>query len=532
MPGSESTSTSVMDDLTAAYRHSLAVASDIRGDIPSLLRHAYSRHFNKVLPVENDAETTSASASSAELESLQTMLSRIPPLKPTAQALLDRARSILADGPPLSMNVELAEGQELPVALHTLLQGTLFAVLVHGGADPDLERTVEQAEKQGVGYSQEDKLLWFLCKKFAFVHQVAAKDGQTATDLNNSIAHRMYAGRVFELMPGHQIPKYAMVRVPPVAHAFGLGTPLVLLSTGTGLYGLDRGDSGITFNERSKSSAHPARVAFCHCPAVAELEESLPAWRKHELVIDAAFAFRTCFLLTPVGVAAGGKGNQYYVGPDVPFDDNALHPVPLPEGFTPDSIVAHSEACVVSMGAKQMIAGVNAGGQLGLGHSQTGRTFVDLPFRVDRILQADDEFSLFLSGDQVLFAGDIGEHIIEAGLLPDFEDGDTCETATPLQFATDLKRIFCDLDDLICVHEGQTLWTTVHPDTMPTWELPVEATAASVDHHRTHIYLQDDAGRWFEFDQADEERGLVPVEPHDVRGELRELVEVDVAGEE
>ncbi|KAG9392220.1 hypothetical protein J8273_5203 [Carpediemonas membranifera] len=57
------------------------------------------------------------------------------PLKPTAQALLDRARSILADGPPLSMNVELAEGQELPVALHTLLQGTLWAVMMASGAN-------------------------------------------------------------------------------------------------------------------------------------------------------------------------------------------------------------------------------------------------------------------------------------------------------------------------------------------------------------------------------------------------------------
>ncbi|KAG9392199.1 hypothetical protein J8273_5181 [Carpediemonas membranifera] len=57
------------------------------------------------------------------------------PLKPTAQALLDRARSILADGPPLSMNVELAEGQELPVALHTLLQGTLWAVMMASGVN-------------------------------------------------------------------------------------------------------------------------------------------------------------------------------------------------------------------------------------------------------------------------------------------------------------------------------------------------------------------------------------------------------------
>ncbi|KAG9397496.1 hypothetical protein J8273_0626 [Carpediemonas membranifera] len=33
---------------------------------------------------------------------------------------------------------------------------------------------------------------------------------------------------------------------------------------------------------------------------------------------------------------------------------------------------------------------------------------------------------VFLSGGLVLFAGDIGEHIIEAGLLPAFHDSDTC----------------------------------------------------------------------------------------------------------
>ncbi|KAG9392190.1 hypothetical protein J8273_5172 [Carpediemonas membranifera] len=208
-PQHDSAALGVEHALISAFRVSTVATAYIPGDIPSLLRHAYSRHFNKVMPVERDAETTSASASSAELESLQTMLSRIPPLKPTAQALLDRARSIIADGPPLSMNVELAEGQELPVALHTLLQGTLWAVMIASGADPDLEdRVLEEArvkwpdenaihDKIRNALAPEAKCLWFLCRKFFFTLNVAAKNGLDKSYSLGSTTHRhlRYQGR-------------------------------------------------------------------------------------------------------------------------------------------------------------------------------------------------------------------------------------------------------------------------------------------------------------------------------------------------
>ncbi|KAG9390944.1 hypothetical protein J8273_7217 [Carpediemonas membranifera] len=97
------------------------------------------------MPSFHNAESTTAPASAPSLESLLATLSKIPPLEPTAQVLLDHARSILADGPPLSMNVELSPGDELPAAMHTLNQGAVWACLMGGGANPDLQDLIRNA---------------------------------------------------------------------------------------------------------------------------------------------------------------------------------------------------------------------------------------------------------------------------------------------------------------------------------------------------------------------------------------------------
>ncbi|KAG9393421.1 hypothetical protein J8273_3557 [Carpediemonas membranifera] len=142
-----------------------------------------------------------------------------PPLKPTAQALLDRACSILTSGPPLSMNVELADGEELPVAMHTLNQGAVWACLMGGGANPDLEDRVldearekwpdetEMYDKLRKALTPEAKCLWFLCRKFFFTLNVAEKDGESyqcsdEDECGNCYGcyhHRMYMGRLFML---------------------------------------------------------------------------------------------------------------------------------------------------------------------------------------------------------------------------------------------------------------------------------------------------------------------------------------------
>ncbi|KAG9397005.1 hypothetical protein J8273_1356 [Carpediemonas membranifera] len=145
LDGDERTFSDVREELIAAYRLSLAAASEIPGNIPSLLSHAFSRHFRANMPSIR-LENAEKKATSVDLEELQSKLSRITALKPEAQTLLDRARSILTDGPPLSMNVELDENMELPDALHTLLQGTLWAILMEAGANPDLEDELQKRQ--------------------------------------------------------------------------------------------------------------------------------------------------------------------------------------------------------------------------------------------------------------------------------------------------------------------------------------------------------------------------------------------------
>ncbi|KAG9389882.1 hypothetical protein J8273_8565 [Carpediemonas membranifera] len=111
------------------------------------------------------------------------------------------------------MNVELADGEELPVAMHTLNQGAVWACLVGGGANPDLEdRVLEEAQEEWPhnpemhdkirkALAPEAKCLWFLCRKFFFSLNVAEKDGECYQHAWSYIFyhHRMYMGRLFML---------------------------------------------------------------------------------------------------------------------------------------------------------------------------------------------------------------------------------------------------------------------------------------------------------------------------------------------
>ncbi|KAG9397483.1 hypothetical protein J8273_0613 [Carpediemonas membranifera] len=504
MPGSESTSPSVMDDLTTAYRQSLVVASDIPGDIPSLLRHAFSRHFKQNMPAVQRKEAETPPSSVTDVAELLAMLISIPSLEPTAQVLLDCARSILTSGPRVSMNVELADGEELPVALHTLLQGTLFAVLVHGGADPDLERTVEQAERQRVGYSQEDKLPWFLCKKFAFVHQVAAKDGQTATDVNNSIAHRMYAGRIFELVPEQQILKHTLVRLPPVARAFGLGTLTLLAATPAGTYGIDYHIRHILFDESDNGNPTqmktPARIFFRFCPRVAEFERSKPTWHKHEVVLDAGFYGNSCVILTPVDTVIAGVMGLDGVRLDChPFN---LHPAPLPDGFVAQMALIDKKTVVLTAeSGLQVIVGQNLFGRLGVGHMGKLTEFEYLSEYVDKIIYSGDFFLIFQSGLQIMYAGKVNQVISRSGLLPDSSFNDILAYPRPLVFTHHLHRFYCSECLLVTVHDGQTHVIRVDTNALAIvrFSLPFQATtmAHRPSHDSTAILFRDEAGQWY-----------------------------------
>ncbi|KAG9393674.1 hypothetical protein J8273_4793 [Carpediemonas membranifera] len=529
--------TAIRDALVSAFKLSVSTTSSLAGDVPSLLRHAYSRHFKQVMPLIQDHDSSSATVGDVPLESLVSELAEIPPLEPAAQVLLDRARSILTSGPTLSMNIELGESGELPDSIFTLLQGTIFAILVHGGADPDLEDTLVGGVKDA--YRQEDKLPWFLCRKFLFTHEVAMREGEAAADFHEQIAHRMYAGRLFELLPKRRVPKYTLVRVPPIAGAFELGTITCVLATTHGVFAVDHSEYRRTqFDENEPGfgtnvpAPGPLRVRFTHCPEIAQYEAGLPVWHKNRLVLDVGF-YAGCIILTPVGVAAAGTVCGFCVSPDVPMEATPMfHPVVLPHDFLPDRIMMRAYTAVLSMGDRQMIGGENMFGRLGLGHEDEFTQFHELPFRIDRILVGSD-FDLFLSGRQILFAGHYLSIITR--LLPPHADDEYCAfSPVPLRFPRHVKGFFGDLTTLIVVYDGDTMCarqTYKGADSInKEITLPFEVTAVATDWNGAVLYVRGPAG-WARIDMAATEPVPEPVGavlPFDVEYTVHDVEEVDV----
>ncbi|KAG9391294.1 hypothetical protein J8273_7639 [Carpediemonas membranifera] len=243
-----------------------------------------------------------------------------PPLEPTAQVLLDHARSILADGPPLSMNVELSPGDELPAAMHTLNQGAVWACLMGGGANPDLQDLIRNA------LAPESKCLWFLCRKFFFTLNVAEKDGEyyQFSNGNTHYHHRMYMGRLFMLRPDN-LAIFIRARMPRALEVYSCNfSHLTRTPKGLWAWSLDW-------------HWNATRLTFTSCPNIAELEASLPPWEKNRMVIDVSEQACRRFILTPVGTVMAGNGACFTVHDDL--RRYVFHPVAVPTGFIPDRIM-------------------------------------------------------------------------------------------------------------------------------------------------------------------------------------------------
>ncbi|KAG9389906.1 hypothetical protein J8273_8593 [Carpediemonas membranifera] len=467
------------------------------------------------MPSIHNDKSTSAPASAPSLESLLAALSKLPPLKPTAQALLDRARSILTSGPPLSMNVELVAGQELPVALHTLNQGAVWACLVGGGANPDLEH-----DKIRNALAPEAKCLWFLCRKFFFTLNVAEKDGECCqfTGRYNGYHHRMYMGRLFMFNSDYHTA-FTRARMPRALEVYSDDLTHIA-RTPKGLWGW--GDSGHGQLGFESSKVDPTRLTFPACAEVAELEASLPLWEKHRMVTDVSLICDRTFILTPVGTVMAGYEARLFTGRVERENRHRFHPVAVPSGFVPDHIVhvvsLFTATVILSMGDRQMISGGNECGQLGLGHDDEMSGFVDLPFGVDRIITSADEFNVFLGGRQLLFAGKVTRHIAQSGLLPGKRRDYKCLTPTPLRFPERVKGFWGDYDRMVWVTEGVTHY---YDDENPTM-VPIEATAVN----KCPLRFCDSTGQWFKVvGESDGVAGLVECEVPIWR---TEIIPVDV----
>ncbi|KAG9392918.1 hypothetical protein J8273_5730 [Carpediemonas membranifera] len=361
--------------------------ADLPGDIPTLMREAFTREFGEEIPGAD------GNARQATAEEATSTLSTLDLHHRSAISFVNRIVAFLSQHPPLSMNVELAEGQELPAALHTLNQGTLWACLL----------VILNA------LTPEAKCLWFLCRKFFFTLNVAEKDGECLqrTWYDRCYHHRMYMGRLFMLDTRHHTT-LTRARMPRALEVYSYGCTHIA-RTPKGLWGWGESHVGqLGFRSASYHFVDPTRHTFSACPKVAELEASLPHWEKHRMVTGVSRYEYQTFILTPAGTVI-----------------------------------------------RQVISGSNRNGQLGLGH-KTGMTgFVDLPFRVDQTIHSS-AFNVFLSGRQLLFAGRVSHLITRSGLLRGFSSDEECLTPTPLRFSEKVQGFLRSRRHLIWVTEGQS----------------------------------------------------------------------------
>ncbi|KAG9390883.1 hypothetical protein J8273_7148 [Carpediemonas membranifera] len=538
MISADSSQSCIREALISAFSASLTATASISGDIPSLLQCAYSRHFGEQMPSIHNNKSTSAPASAASLDSLCAMLSEIPPLEPSAQALLDRARSILTSGPPLSMNVELADGEELPVALHTLNQGAVWACLVGGGANPDLEDRVlmkareEQPDETKMqnkickALTPEAKCLWFLCRKFFFTMNVAEKDSecQHYTAYNRCYHHRMYMGRLFMLDTRH-FDFLTRARMPRALEVFS-DKFTHIARTPKGLWGW--GDSRYRqLGFESSGFVDPTRLTFPACPKVTALETSLPPWEKHRMVTDVSMDGDQTFILTPASTIMACWNPQCFVGPVEDENMHLFHPVAVPTDFVPDHIMhvgSYRSLTVLSMGDRHVISGHNWHGRLGLRHDNEMTGFSDLPFSFERVIPGN-MINVYLSGRQLLFAGFVYPLFVRSGLLPGSKEEAACSTLTPLCFPERVKGCMAMWDHLVWVTEGRTH----HCDDEDHYSLPFEATAFGRRAVWDYVHeFRDTTGQWFDvMGVSDGVAELVRCETPFSR-EVEEIIPVDV----
>ncbi|KAG9393363.1 hypothetical protein J8273_3499 [Carpediemonas membranifera] len=345
------------DELVELYSIASTVTRDLPGNIPGFLTAAYEAQFKARFPKKIAAVETDMSKSD-----LVATLEALKGFNPEAQASIDRACTVLTDGAALSMNIELKEGQGLPVALHTLLQGTVWAILMCGIADPDFTpsklRHRAPARKRDQ-YTAKARHLWFMCKKFYFAHQMSEKDGWQSAKWPCS---RLYSGRLF-VKEGHvQLPEYAhsyfkytRVRVPAVLavemSAKPMDWPVLVTSKGLYLWSIAHNE-----DEGRNEDLAPRLMEFRHCnSAVASFYDSLPVWHKNRIVVDLQVR-KHALLCTPVGACFTLPGEPFFL---------TAHD--MPPSFIPTKARMTRYVDVFSSETTHMITGYNERGELGFG---------------------------------------------------------------------------------------------------------------------------------------------------------------------
>ncbi|KAG9390609.1 hypothetical protein J8273_7960 [Carpediemonas membranifera] len=443
----EETQQITRDVMISAYRLAVSVTDHISGNIPSLLAVAYSRHFGVAIGDGSGIEEY------GDIRSLLAILTRPLPLCASARVLIDRARSILIDGPTLSMNVELAEGEELPDALHTLLQGTIWACFLTAGASP-----ID---------SPRPAALWFLCRKTLFT-ATAALDGALPVFVMPGSAVpadlRCYSGRLFQ--------GRSRVPVPPVHKLYhGFGTTLAVTAAGpwgwgaNGWFALGLGHGGPT---------PPGPLVFTDAPEAENTLDSLGPWQQRALVVDAFIGHRETVLVTLAGVLVAGSNQHGRLG----FRRFLTVPswLLLPLRLRPCNVVSSKHAvALLTPGRAAFVAGDNSFGALGLGHTRPVVGFSRIPTPVDAVALLGRGIML-LSAGRVLFAGRASP-VCRA--LAGFEIGEVVVAPVALPLPHPVDAIVSDQDRVVCLTMGGvTLGAHECQGSAVSWAVGDRVTAA------------------------------------------------------
>ncbi|KAG9391078.1 hypothetical protein J8273_7352 [Carpediemonas membranifera] len=460
--------------LIAVYCIAREVSFPLPKLVLQLIREAYSCQFHKNMPFISDdsAFTEYAKALSVDdfLCLLSSLLAHQPEVPRLARSSLHRAIRLTV-GSEQSMNVELADGEDLPEVLHTLIQGTLWAILMEAGANPDLDGT-RLLKKIGEQFCPKDKCIWFLCRKFFFTWNVADRNGDlmqrddlpAALDCNTTVMDRysqlMYSGRLFMASWLYGPPKFTRARLPrvrPGALSHGGSTHCggIIAQTAKGLWtwghnAMAGSRMPLSLTDMTQPSyvwfvQTPVRLTFPTGSSLASYEASLPAWHKDRMVLGLAFFFSGFIVLTPAGVAVHGFEGL----PRTETAGGFFNQLKLPHGFVPDHILGPSPI-VLTMGDRQMIFGPNDDGQLGLGYKRKLSAF-DKPTRhIDQVVTSESNFNIYRHGHQLTFAGKPPAVLWGSSLLPKSYQRDTARVV-PLIFPCRPVRLYCQQRLLVWV---------------------------------------------------------------------------------
>ncbi|KAG9393442.1 hypothetical protein J8273_3581 [Carpediemonas membranifera] len=368
----------------------------------------------------------------------------------------------------------------------------------------------------------EAKCLWFLCRKFFFTLNVAEKDGESyqCPGYDRCYHHLMYMGRLFMLDTMHRTA-LTRARMPRALEVYS-NTWTHIARTPKGMWGWGYSELG-QLGFQSSGFVDPTRLTFPACPKVAKLEASLPPWEKHRVVTGVSLIRARTFIFTPVGTVMAGADAKAFVGTVEDENRHLFHPVAVPAGFVPDHIMhAWNSAVILSMGDRQMISGDNEYGRLGLGHENEMTGFVEPAFRVDRIIAFEFDFNVFLSGRQLLFAGELPFHIARTGLLPEYSEDARCLTATPLRFPEKVKGFHCE-DFLLWVTEGRTHLCHYNKQYCVPFEAAFGARLANGDWVDS---FRDSTGQWFSVGSVTD--GVATMVQCEVPSSQWEIAPVDV----